>query len=127
MGEIFAACAAANIDTPIYITVQWDERSARDHPEWRVVNATNSYHNALGGDPSALKQPSPAWQTICLNHPAYRDYGLEQARGVATRYPTQGLFFDIVGTHHCVCDACLKRMHAHGLDPLSPADCLTND
>lgn len=127
LGEMVAACAAADIETPIYITVQWDERSAREHPEWRVVSATNQYHNALGGDPSALKQLSPAWHTICLNHPEYRDYVLEQAREVATRYPTQGLFFDIVGTHDCVCDACLARMHANGLDPLNPADRLAND
>ena len=66
MGEMVAACAAADIDAPIYITVQWDERSAREHPEWRVVSATNTYHNALGADPSALKQLSPAWHTICL-------------------------------------------------------------
>ena len=127
MGEMVAACAAADIDAPIYITVQWDERSAREHPEWRVVSATNSYHNALGADPSALKQLSPAWHTICLNHPEYRDYVLEQAREVATRYPTQGLFFDIVGTHGCVCEACLARMHRLGLDPLNAADRLTND
>ncbi|WP_375450704.1 alpha-L-fucosidase [uncultured Devosia sp.] len=127
MGEMVEACAAADIETPIYITVQWDERSARENPEWRVVSATNRYQHGLNADPSALKQLSPAWHTICLNHKEYRDYVLEQAREVATRYPTQGLFFDIVGTHDCVCDACIKRMHEHGLDPLNPADRLRND
>jgi hypothetical protein len=68
-----------------------------------------------------------AWHTLCLNHEAYRTELLEQAREVARRYPTQGLFFDIVLATDCVCAECLASMEAHGLDPEKREDRLQND
>ena len=127
MGEMITACAAADIETPVYISVQWDELSAREHPEWRVMSATNRYQHALPADQSGLKQLSPGWHTLCLNHQGVRDYILDQAREVATNYKTPGLFFDIVLTPDCVCSACIGRMVAEGLDPENPADRLKND
>ncbi|HWJ73753.1 MAG TPA: beta-galactosidase trimerization domain-containing protein [Kaistia sp.] len=127
MGEMIAACAAADIETPVYISVQWDELSAREHPEWRVISATNSYSRAKASDPSSLKQLSPAWHTICLNHQGAKDYILDQAREVAANYKTQGLFFDIVMTPGCVCQNCIDSMIAEGLDPENPADRMKND
>ena len=70
---------------------------------------------------------SPAWHTLCLNHKAYRDELLAQAREVVTRYETPGLFFDIVLTPDCVCPACIETMAEMGLDPENPADRLKND
>ena len=46
MGDMVRALKAADIEAPIYISVMWDERNARIHPEWRVMSATNSYHHA---------------------------------------------------------------------------------
>ena len=82
MGDMVKALNAADIECPIYISVQWDERNARLHPEWRVMAADNRYHRDNPDDPSAGKQLSPAWHTLCLNHKAYRDELLEQAREV---------------------------------------------
>ena len=127
LGEMVSALNAADIECPIYLSVQWDELTAREHPEWRVVSATNDYYHSLPGDPSTGKAMSPAWHTICLNHTGYRQYVLDQAREVASRYQTQGLFFDIVLPPDCVCVDCLARMEAHGLDPENPADRLKND
>ena len=76
------ALKAADIEAPIYISVQWDERNARLHPEWRVLSAGNAFQHALPKDPSSAKQLSPAWHTLCLNHEAYRRELLEQAREV---------------------------------------------
>ena len=119
LGDMVTALSAADIDCPIYISVQWDERNARLHPEWRVRAATPSRF-----DPTQLQA---AWHTLCLNHEAYRTELLEQAREVARRYPTQGLFFDIVLATDCVCAECLASMEAHGLDPEKREDRLKND
>lgn len=127
LGDIMRACAAADIETPVYITVQWDERTAREHQEWRAVSATNQYHHADPADPSALKQLSPAWHTLCLNHAELRSRILEQAREVAANYNPPGLFFDIILTPDCVCNACIARMLAAGLDPEKAEDRLRND
>ena len=42
MGDMVKALTAADIECPIYISVQWDERNARIHPEWRVRSATEN-------------------------------------------------------------------------------------
>ena len=33
LGEMVRACRSNDINVPIYITVQWDERMAREHPD----------------------------------------------------------------------------------------------
>ncbi len=119
MGDMVKALAAADIESPIYISVQWDERNARLHPEWRVRAAKQSRF-----DPHQLQA---GWHTLCLNHKAYRDELLEQAREVVRNYDTPGLFFDIVLATDCVCQACLDSMAAHGLDPEKPEDRAEND
>jgi hypothetical protein len=119
MGDMIKALTAADIEAPIYISVQWDERNARLHPEWRVRSATKNRF-----EPGQLQA---AWHTLCLNHKAYRDELLEHAREVVRNYDTPGLFFDIVLAGDCVCQQCLDSMAEHGLDPTKPEDRLTND
>lgn len=119
MGDMVKALSAADIECPIYISVQWDERNARLHPEWRVRAATTSRF-----DPGQLQA---GWHTLCLNHQAYRDELLEQAREVVRNYDTPGLFFDIVLAPDCVCQACLDTMADQGLDAQNPADRLKKD
>lgn len=127
LGDMVRALNAADIEAPVYISVQWDERNARIHPEWRVLSARNAFQHALPADPSSAKQLSPAWHTICLNNDAYRQELLEQAREVLANYDTPGLFFDIVLTPDCVCPRCIASMQTHGLDPEKPEDRLKND
>jgi hypothetical protein len=127
LGDMVKALNAADIEAPIYISVQWDERNARLHPEWRVLAAANGYQHALPADPSSGKQLSPAWHTLCLNHAEYRAELLAQAREVVEAYDPPGLFFDIILTPDCVCAACLAAMATAGLDPENPADRLKND
>lgn len=127
LGEMVSALNAADIEAPIYISVQWDERNARLHPEWRALSATNRYQHTVASDQSAGRQLSPAWHTLCLNHKDYRDELLEQAREVMRTYDTPGIFFDIVLTPDCVCAECLQTMQEYGLDPENPADRLKND
>ncbi|MCJ7874084.1 alpha-amylase family protein [Phaeobacter sp. J2-8] len=126
LGEMVAACRARDIETPIYITVQWDEYIAREHPEWRVMSATNaSKHPST--DVSASRQLTATWHTVCLSHQGFRDYILASGQEVARKYAPPGLFFDIVNTFDCVCPTCVKNMETAGLDPERAEDRAEND
>ena len=127
LGDMIQALKDTDIESPVYITVQWDEQTAREHPEWRVLSATNSFAHDIEADASSAKQLSPAWHTLCLSHAPLRKLILDQAREVVSRYDIPGLFFDIVMSNDCVCTTCIDRMLAHGLDPENALDRHTND
>ncbi len=127
LGEMIKACAKLDIQTPIYLSVQWDERNARLHPEWRVMSATNHVSQASKSENSALNQLSDTWHTLCLNHLAYRSQVMEHAREVLEKYSPLGLFFDIIVPTDCVCPACIDSMNLAGRDPKNPSDRRAND
>ena len=66
LGEMVTACRSADINVPIYMTVQWDERVAREHPEWRVIPAQQVAE-------SGLCQMRAGWHTLCINNQCYID------------------------------------------------------
>lgn len=127
LGEMVDACRKANIETPIYITVQWDENLARIRPEWRAMSATNRVPSGRPGDGSANYQMTAGWHSLCLSNPDYRRYLIDMGLEVVERYEPPGLFYDIVTSFECVCPKCIARMQANGLSPESSADRRRND
>jgi len=118
-GEMVAACRTHDINVPIYITVQWDERMARENPGWRVVHAQQDAG-------ASLNQLTPGWHTLCLSNQAYIEYIIAQALEVIEMFKPDGIFFDILGLWRCVCNNCLARMQAAGRNPESKEDQLAN-
>ncbi|MBN2449512.1 MAG: beta-galactosidase trimerization domain-containing protein [Lentisphaeria bacterium] len=119
LGQMVEACRENDINIPIYITVQWDERTAREHPEWRVVHAEQ-------GAGSSLDQLVARWHPICLSNAPFVDYIREQAIEVLGMFHPDGLFFDILLPWQCVCRNCIERMRRDGRDPNRAADRLAN-
>lgn len=110
------ACHTRDIRVPIYITVQWDHRSAMTHPEWLT----------LGVDGKVIgftQEPFEAgfYRYLCVNSP-YRDFLMAHTWEVFENTPVDGIFFDIVQPVECVCNYCRTQMVARGLDPANPAD-----
>ena len=126
LGEMVNACRANDINAPIYLTVQWDERMAREHPEWRVMEAANQAVWPDRNDSSAMNQLTATWHTLCLSNEEYLDYVEALALEVMELYKPDGLFFDILLQWECVCPKCLARMRKLGLDPDKSADRLRN-
>lgn len=127
LGEMVRACRSNDINVPIYITVQWDERMAREHPEWRVMSANNLAADSPGHDESAQRQLTPRWHPLCLNNEDYLDYVLRLGLEVMERYRPDGLFMDILLPWECVCPRCLELMQYLGLDAEKREDRLSND
>lgn len=110
------ACHARDIRVPIYITVQWDHRSAMTHPEWLTLGADGK---VIGSTPEPFE--AGFYRYLCVNSP-YRDFLMAHTWEVFENSPVDGLFFDIVQPVKCVCHHCQTRMVARGLDPANPAD-----
>lgn len=117
LGEQLGACAEIGVAAPVYITVQWDERTAREHPEWRVMKAD-------GG--SGQEQLSPVWHPLCLSNDELIDTIIRQAEEVIRLYRPVGLFFDILLPWECVCPNCVRRMKDAGRNAALPSDRLAN-
>jgi hypothetical protein len=109
LGEMIAACHKADILTPVYITVMWDQYAAEQHADWRVLDKN--------GDVDGAAPLEAGWKRVCPNTP-YLDYINAQAEEVARNYEVDGFWFDIV--HYpadgCYCHYCMQEREKLGLD-----------
>ena len=62
LGEMMEACRRADIRTPVYVSVIWDEAMADAHPDWRQIDADGKF---IGPPP----HKRPHWRCLCLNSP----------------------------------------------------------
>jgi hypothetical protein len=109
LGEMIAACHKADILTPVYITVMWDQYAAEQHADWRVLDENGAVDGAI---------PLQAgWKRLCPNTP-YLDYVNAQAEEVARNYEADGFWFDIVEypPYGCFCHYCMQERESLGLD-----------
>lgn len=103
------ACHRHGIRVPVYTTVQWDDKVAREHSEWLALNEQ--------GAPFRQKPFEPGfYRNICLNTP-YVDYLKAQVRDMFDCLgELDGLFLDILNIQPCCCPRCVRDMAAEGLD-----------
>jgi hypothetical protein len=113
LAEQIEACHARGIRVPIYITVRWDHFTARQHPEWLVVDENGTFVGTKPYDAGFYRQ-------LCLNSP-YVDFLEAQTLEVCRTLPTDGIFFDIVFPTACSCEHCKRDMIAAGMDPSDAA------
>ncbi|SHF23698.1 Beta-galactosidase trimerisation domain-containing protein [Caldanaerobius fijiensis DSM 17918] len=107
--EQIEACHRHGIRVPIYITVQWDQYTAEEHPEWLAVDGN--------GRPFGNSTFEPGfYRRLCVNSP-YRDLLKAITKEVLETLPVDGLFFDIVSPVPCACKYCREGMKKAGLNP----------
>ena len=109
LAEQIEACHARDIRVPIYVTVRWDHFTARQHPEWLVVDEHGCF---VGTKP----YEAGFYRQMCLNSP-FVDFLEAQTVEVCQTLPTDGFFFDIVFPTPCSCEHCKRDMLAAGMDP----------
>ena len=68
VGRMLSAAKKANINMPVYITVQWQEKAAREHPEWRVRRPDGNYVGRPTLHPYT-PLPHGGWYRLCCNTP----------------------------------------------------------
>jgi hypothetical protein len=89
-----------------YITLNWNWKYMREHLGADFIEAKVKPDGSLDG-------------MICLNAPGYVDMVEAYTREVLTRYPVDGLRYDILFTRKgCTCAGCKKLYHALYGEPL---------
>ena len=116
LGAQVAACRAADIRVPIYLSAGWDELAASEHPEWRVVSPEGSL----------LRHQAPpmgaGWAYLDFASP-YLDYFCRQIDEVMRLHPdNDGIFIDICFAMESCSAAAQRRMQEQELDWTNPAE-----
>ena len=103
-----------DIKAPIYVSAGWDEKSAREHPGWRVVSPEGELIRQRG------EPLGPGWAWMDFNSP-YLDYLCRQVAEVNELFPVNdGIFIDICASNVTVSAWAQKKLEARGLDWTDP-------
>ncbi|GIP29304.1 hypothetical protein J23TS9_44340 [Paenibacillus sp. J23TS9] len=109
LGAQIEAAHEIGVKTPVYLSVGFEEKIARIHPEW-LMRDEKDRTNWVDGF------MVPGWHQFCLNTP-YLDHVIRQTEEVVRKYDADGIFLDIVGVRKCYCPTCLNQLLAEGKDP----------
>ncbi len=113
--EQIDACRKEGIKVPIYTSVQWDQYTAEEHPEWLCRDEEGRVASSFGG--MQLPYKAGFYGTLCLNSP-YCDFLKAHCKELLELFaPVEGLFFDIVFPVECTCGYCKRKMTDMGLEP----------
>ena len=118
LGEQISACHKADILTPVYLTIVWDQYAAEQHADWCVLNEQGGMiHNNMAGNTVDASPLEAGWRWLCPNTP-YLDYVSAQAEEVAKNYEVDGFWFDIllIPPNGCFCHYCMQEREKLGLD-----------
>lgn len=120
LGRMLKAGREAGINMPVYITVGWNDKASREHPEWTVRTPDGEI---MGPRPGHPHSPRPGgWNRLCMNSPYLDEVVLPVTREVMEMYNPSGIWFDITGEYVCACDRCVAAMLENDLDPGRPRD-----
>ncbi len=108
LGEELKACKEIGVKSPVYLSAGFDERMAREHPEWLIRKMDESLADTR--DFSV-----PGYHRMCYNTP-YLEKLLSEIREVMENYHPQGIFLDISAVTSCVCGKCRADIAARGKD-----------
>lgn len=97
------------VKTPVYLSAGFDEKIAREKPEWIL----RTKEDRCGGTPDFSQA---GYHILCMNTP-YLDYFTAQVEEVCKNYDADGIFTDIVCVRPCYCKYCRQELENRGLDP----------
>ncbi|MEM7624060.1 MAG: beta-galactosidase trimerization domain-containing protein [Planctomycetota bacterium] len=113
--EQIEACHKLGIRVPIYITVQWDQFTAEQHPEWLLIDEEGKPY----GRP-LLDEFHGFYDRLDVSHPGYVAFLQSHVEEIFETMPVDGLWWDIVVPHFSYSKRWRDRMQASGLDLMNP-------
>jgi len=118
MGAQLEAAHEIGVECPLYITVGWSVNDAHWYPDsvCRNRNGERLSTKPIEGRPADEVIPPCCWYHLCPSG-KYREHIIELTRELCTKYPIDGLFYDINNlVEHCYCPNCLAGMTQEGVD-----------
>ena len=120
VGGMLKVCREEGVNAEVYITVGWNDKASREHPDWCIRSPDGKILGGPGeGHPHSTRPPG--WRNLCLNSP-YLQQVLDVTAEVLERYQPEGIWFDITRELPCCCERCQASMRELGLNPASPDD-----
>ncbi|MDR2374108.1 MAG: alpha-L-fucosidase [Bifidobacteriaceae bacterium] len=116
LGEQIKALHARDIKAVAYVSVLWDDLTAKNHPEWVAVDQEGRLlaRPALSGE-SVLEHGGVGWSVLDLASD-YPEQVLAQVDEIAAGHRPDGFWFDIVPVLPNYSPAGVARMRAAGVD-----------
>lgn len=111
-GAQVKACRDAGIRVCAYTCVAWNEDWADRHPEWLCFT-----YDGLRGNKMPFEDGYVKWNSLCINHPDYRNVIKAELKETLERYHPDGFWIDIIISYQCVCPVCKAEMLRLGMDP----------
>jgi len=115
LGAQIEAAHEIGVKTPVYLSVGFDEKITRRHPEWLRRDKDESIPHHRGKDFF-----TPFYRELCLNSP-YLEIIISQIEEALRLYDADGLWLDIAGEKFCYCQNCIRSLLAEGIDPRDAA------
>ncbi len=113
--EQIEACHKLGIRVPIYITVQWDQFTAEQHPEWLLRDEFGKpYGNPLFHDFHGF------YDRLDVSHPGFVQFLKDHVKEIYETMPVDGLWWDIVVPYFSYEKPWRDRMEQAGLDLSNP-------
>ena len=112
--EQIEVCHAHDILAPIYTTIEWDHYTAREHPEWLVLDENGCQ---VGTKP----YEAGFYRRLCLNTP-YVDFVEAHTAELCEMFDVDGFWFDICQAIPCSCQRCIEGMLREGMEPSRAGD-----
>jgi len=107
--EQIDACHQRDIRVPIYVTVQWDQFTADEHPEWVELMEDGKYKRTPPFEPGFYK--------FLLTNTPYYDFLEAHVAELLEMFEVDGFFFDIVQPYNDCSIWTKRQMLDAGLDP----------
>lgn len=115
--EQIEACHKKGIRVPIYTTVQWDQFTVNEHPEWLSIDANGMPVGAPFPKGTPVYEPG-FYRSLCVNSP-YKEFLKANTKEILETFDSaDGLFFDIVFVNECSCKYCRAGMVKKGYNPV---------
>ena len=109
LGAQLEAVKEIGVAAKIYVSAGFDEKTAREHPEWCLRNIDES----MVWSSSFAKR---GYHRLCMNSP-YLDMLCEQVKEVCETYASDGIFLDIVSPYPCYCQNCVRILRSEEKNP----------